>query len=123
MEEIILHLVKCQVQFRFLHWQTMGDAQHRALGELYESFDEKLDEFVETMIGKAGMRPVFSPEFSLSLNDISSVSIMGYMDMVVEYLISLSDVFDPRLDSDLLNMRDELMGLVNHTKYLLTLKF
>ena len=43
--------------------------------------------------------------------------------MVVNYLISLSDVFDPRLDSDLLNMRDELMGLVNHTKYLLTLKF
>jgi hypothetical protein len=33
-EEIILKLVQIQNQFRFLHWQTFGDAKHRAYGEL-----------------------------------------------------------------------------------------
>ena len=29
-EESILKLVQIQNQFRFLHWQTMGDAKHKA---------------------------------------------------------------------------------------------
>jgi len=121
-EEIVVHLLKCQTQIRVLHWQTTGDARHRALGELYGLLDENIDDFVETMIGKYG-RPKFPPQFSLPLQDLSAVGIDEYMIQLADYLISLSDVMDPRKDSDLLNKRDEMLGDVNHTRYLLTLKF
>ena len=35
-EEIILKLVQIQNQFRFLHWQTFGDAKHRSYGKIYD---------------------------------------------------------------------------------------
>ena len=31
-EEITLKLVQIQLQFKFLHWQTFGDAKHKAYG-------------------------------------------------------------------------------------------
>ena len=65
-EEIILHFIHAQTQVRFNHWVTMGDAQHRALGELYELLDGQIDDFVETMIGKPEYgRPEFDTTFSI----------------------------------------------------------
>ena len=49
-EEIILKLVQIQNQFRFLHWQTFGDAKHRAYGELYDSIGDHIDTFTEAMM-------------------------------------------------------------------------
>ena len=48
-------------------------------------------------------------------NEIVSV------DSVVQFLISLTNVYDPSSDSDLLNIRDEILAEFNKLKYLLTL--
>jgi len=37
-------------------------------------------------------------------------------------LVGLTDVLDPQRDTDLLNIRDEILGEFNKLKYLLTLK-
>jgi len=121
-EEIILHLVHCQSQIRFNHWQTMGDARHRALGELYGLLDEAIDDFVETMLGKYG-RPEFQPTFSIEFDNPKTLVIEGYLEQFKEFLFSLTQTLDPVKDTDLLNKRDEILGDVNHTLYLLTLKF
>jgi DNA-binding ferritin-like protein len=63
-EEITLKLIQIQTQFKFLHWQTMGDAKHRAYGEIYDSLTENIDTFVEVIMGKQG-RVEFEPEFSI----------------------------------------------------------
>jgi hypothetical protein len=57
-EELILKLVQIQNQFRFLHWQTFGDAKHRSYGGIYDSLGGNIDKFVEIMMGKQG-RPEF----------------------------------------------------------------
>jgi hypothetical protein len=41
---------------------------------------------------------------------------------VCDLLISFSDVLDDSQDTDLLNVRDEMLGEFNKLKYLLTLK-
>ena len=64
-EELILKLLQIQNQFRFLHWQTFGDAKHRSYGEIYELIDGHLDTFAEVMMGKYG-RPVFPDEFVIA---------------------------------------------------------
>ena len=45
------------------------------------------------------------------------------MDGITEFLVNFSDQLDTRYDTDLLNIRDEMLALINKSKYLLTLKF
>ena len=121
-EELILKLVQIQNQFRFLHWQTFGDAKHRAYGGIYDSLGELIDKFTEAMMGKYG-RPEFDGEFSIMFQDIKSLSVQDFMDGITEFLVSMTDQLDSRYDTDLLNLRDEMLGDINQLKYLLTLKF
>jgi hypothetical protein len=121
-EELIKKLVQIQLQWKFLHWQTFGDAKHRVYGELYDGLGDLIDEFTETMMGKYG-RPKFEDEFGLMFQDISSLSLQNFIDGIVEFLVSMSDELDAKYDTDLLNIRDEMLGLINKSKFLLTLKY
>jgi len=121
-EELILKLVQIQNQFRFLHWQTMGDAKHRAYGGIYDSLGDNIDKFTEIMMGKQG-RPEFESEFSIMFQDISSLSVQNFIDGITEFLVGITDQLDSKYDTDLLNIRDEMLGDINQLKYLLTLKY
>jgi len=120
-EEIIKKLLQIQLQWKFLHWQTFGDAKHRAYGELYDGLGDYIDNFAETMMGKYG-RFEFEPEFGLMFQDISAISIQSFMDSITEFLVGFSDQLDSKYDTDLLNIRDEMLALINKSKYLFTLK-
>lgn len=119
--EIILKLVEIQTQFRFLHWQTTGYAKHIAYGDIYSSLNDNIDMFVEACMGKHG-RPEYSGGASIGFEDIDEISLQEFIDGSCEFLISLTDEFDATKDSDLLNIRDEMLGDMNKLKYLLTLK-
>jgi hypothetical protein len=121
-ETIILMLQQLHGQLKFMHWQTFGDAKHRTYGALYDSLGENIDEFVESMMGKYG-RPSFPEKFNLEFTNLEQLDEEQFINSISEYLISLSDELDPRVDSDLLNIRDEMLGHVNQSKYLLTLKY
>jgi hypothetical protein len=119
--EIVLSLVKIQVQFRFMHWQTTSFSQHKAYGEIYESLDGFIDDFVEACMGKHG-RPSYEGGYTIQGQDISEISVQNFVDGVCIFLIELTGVFDPQIDSDLLNLRDEMLHGFNKLKYLLTLE-
>ena len=121
-EEITLKLVQIQLQFKFLHWQTFGDAKHKAYGEIYDSMGDYIDRLVESMMGKYG-RIQFDSEFSIMFQDISALSVQNFMDGITEFLVGMTEQLDPKYDSDLLNIRDEILGDINQTKYRLTLKY
>ena len=121
-EELTLKLIQIQTQFKFLHWQTMGDAKHKAYGEIYDSLGDNIDKFVETMMGKQG-RVEFEPEFSIMFQDIKNLSVQNFMDGITEFLVGMTEQLDKRYDTDLLNIRDEMLGDINQLKYRLTLKY
>ena len=121
-EEITLKLVQIQLQFKFLHWQTFGDAKHKAYGEIYDAMGKNIDKLVESMMGKYG-RIQFDSEFSIMFQDISALSVQNFMDGITEFLVGMTEQLDPKYDSDLLNIRDEILGDINQTKYRLTLKY
>jgi hypothetical protein len=120
-EELILKLIQIQTQFKFMHWQTMGDAKHRAYGEIYDTLGDLIDSFVESMMGKYG-RPEFESEFSIMFQDLKSLSVQNFIDGITEFLVSMTEQLDTKYDTDLLNLRDERLASVNKLKYLLTLK-
>lgn len=121
-EELTLKLIQIQTQFKFLHWQTFGDAKHKAYGDIYDSLTDSIDKFVETMMGKYD-RVEFEPEFSIMFQDIKSISIQNFLDGITEFLVGMTDQLDQRYDTDLLNIRDEILGDINQLKYRLTLKY
>jgi len=121
-EELTLKLIQIQTQFKFLHWQTFGDAKHKAYGEIYDSLTGNIDKFVEIMMGKQG-RVEFDPEFSIMFQDIKNLSVQNFLDGITEFLVGMTDQLDNRYDTDLLNIRDEMLGDINQLKYRLTLKY
>ena len=121
MHEVASKLVQVQTQLRFYHWQTKSYARHQAYGGTYDAMDDLIDSFVEAMMGKYG-RPVFSETFSIMFQDLSSVSLQQFVDGVCQFLVGMSDQLDPRMDTDLLNLRDEMLALINKSKYLFTLE-
>ena len=121
-EELTLKLLQIQLQFKFLHWQTFGDAKHKAYGDIYDSLGDIIDKFVEAIMGKYG-RVEFDSEFSIMFQDIKSLSVQNFMDGITEFLVGMSDHLDSRYDSDLLNLRDEMLADINQLKYRLTLKY
>ena len=73
------------------------------------------------MMGKYG-RPEFESQFSLMFQDIKAISVQDFLDGITEFFVDMTDQLDTRYDTDLLNLRDEMLGDINQLKYLLTLK-
>jgi DNA-binding ferritin-like protein len=121
MEQIIIELLTIQNQYRIFHWQTKSFSRHSAFGMVYDSLDDLIDTFVEICMGKHG-RPDFTGGVSLLVSDMKELDPVNFSDAVVEFLLDLDNKYDQTKDSDLLNVRDEMMGLINKLKYLLTLK-
>jgi len=110
-------------QLRVLHWQTRVYAEHKALGDYYETFNGLLDEFIETFQGQFGTIEVAPGNMSLfNYTDIGRFfgDIQGYVRSISE---TIQIVYDSMPQSDdLKNIMDELVGETNKLSYLLTLK-
>lgn len=118
MDQIVASLIGMEQQLRIWHWQTKMYSRHQAYGATYNALGELIDSFMETYMGKYGR--VEAPP-SIPLENMSN-DVEPKINEYIESLIALSDELDPRADSDLLNIRDEILGLMNKLKYLLTLK-
>jgi hypothetical protein len=119
--EVVKFLLETQTQFRIIHWQTKSFSRHKAYGKIYNLLDDLIDRFVEVCMGKHG-RPSFTGGYTLAGSDIEELDLTEFINSVCEYLVGLSEDYDPNMDSDLLNIRDEMLGEINRLKYLLTLK-
>jgi hypothetical protein len=110
----VLNMVK------LYHWKTHSFSQHKATDELYERLNENIDKFVEILLGKDQSR-VKMLEKRIDLTD--SDNLKDFKSKIFEYRTFLTDMnmfFDSKKDSDLLSVRDEILGDINQFLYLLT---
>lgn len=110
----ILNVVK------IYHWKTRSYAQHKATDELYERLNENIDKFIEILLGKDESRFMIMNEM---VRTIDTTNKSDFKSRVYEYRKFLTDMniyFDAHLDSDLLSLRDEILGDVNQFLYLMT---
>lgn len=117
---IISPLLSIINQIKVYHWQTYSFAQHKSFGEFYDSLSEKIDEFVETYQGIFGRIKAETGSFEFSVQNLGTDYIKA-IDGWISYLKSFSEDEDLKSHSDLLNIRDEMLGDLNQLKYLLTL--
>lgn len=106
---------------KLYHWKTTSHSQHKATDALYSNLNGSIDSFVEIMLGKKGNRVNLTNTKSIPLHDYTQLSSFEKeIEMYKDYLIGMSSHFDSKLDSDLLNTRDEMLGQLNQFTYLLT---
>lgn len=122
MESTILNLVKFQNQLRILHWQTDSYARHKAFGKTYEELDEAIDTLVEVYSGKY-QKLTLKPGSSIELLNTEDIDVDSVLQEVCEYLSTTAvQELNPEKDTEILNIRDEILALVDRLRYLLTLK-
>lgn len=117
----IMKLVGFQQQMRILHWQTKKYARHIAYGSIYDSLDDLIDKLAEVSMGKYGRIDLSGDLGDVTLKNMDEISINSFVDEFVKFLTGLNKEFDASVDTDLLNIRDEILGEINKLKYLLTL--
>ena len=113
-------LLQMQHQYKILHWQTMSFSQHKSFDDIVGSLAGHIDEFIETYMGKYG-RVIAANTFNITLANYKDTDFMALTDKYIGFLIGLNDTLDKAQDSDLLNIRDEILASLNQLKYLLTL--
>lgn len=116
---VITPLVQFQQQLRIFHWQTDSYAQHKAFGKAYENLDELVDSFVEKYMGTFG-RSKPTTTFVLELKPLSISNVDLAIQHFIDYLKDMNNEISD--NSDLLNIRDEILGEIHQLKYLLSLK-
>lgn len=106
-----------QLLNRLYHWKTTSFARHKATDEFNTTLSGIIDEFVEVYMGKYKVKPVLQ-EIKLDNMYLSDDGIVKLFSFAREYL---KDFESKIRDTDLLNIRDELLAAVNKTLYLFTL--
>ena len=114
-------LLGLQVQMKINHWQTKGYARHNAFGGFYDSLNSLIDQFVESAMGKYGRFSLNDETKTMELNNLTELDLKGLITKVREALVNMTNEMD-ETDTDLLNIRDEMLGELNKLAYLLTLE-
>jgi hypothetical protein len=115
---IVSTLFLMRNQIKLYHWQTTSFAQHKTTDELVKTLDANIDAFVESYMGTYG-RPVVGKTFPLK--NLTAQGMKAYLRKTRTFLIkTLPSKIDPE-DTDLLAIRDTILGDVDKAMYLFTL--
>jgi len=111
---------------KLYHWSTTHYATHKATDQLYTDLSAKIDLFVETMFGKeiAEFRARVLQMCCIKLNSIkTNKDFKRETEQYKSFLINLTNnkTFNIQKNTDLVNMRDDILGSLNQFLYLLTL--
>lgn len=119
---IVTNLLTLHNQLKIHHWQTKKYSEHQALGSAYDEFSGLIDEFIEVLMGKYG-RVKSESGFTIELVNYDKLDTVDFVDKYIDYLVNeVPKGLDAKKDTDLLNIRDEMLGNLNKLKYLLTLE-
>ena len=124
-KEITVIFLEILMMVKLYHWKTHSYATHKATDELYSKLNDDIDKFIEVFLGKTGSRIDLMGHKSISLIDLNSAEqLKSKIESFKSYLVGLTDNkgLKSMTNTDLLNIRDEILGDMNQFLYLLTFK-
>ena len=127
-KQIVTQMLQMLITTKLYHWNTLSFSVHKATDELYGELNTLIDQFVEVLLGKHNNVSERNKHEILSVKTLhmNNYKDNGMFKKEIEsykkYLISLNKHFNNGENSDLLNIRDEILATLNQISYLLTLK-
>lgn len=119
-ESIVKIFFHMSLNIKLYHWQTMSFAQHKATDDLFLALLPLIDQFMEVYIGRYS-RPDFEKDANVRISQYDSESFVELLNNYIEFLKTDIERYLSKNDTDLMNIRDEMLGLLNKTLYLFTL--
>ena len=128
--EYILRFLEMLNTIKIYHWSTLSYPTHKATDELHSKLSELIDSFIEIYIGHLSRRgggasagiPVFKRGAASTISFCECKSLETFCKKLDGYIIYMEGL-TKRLNgyTDLVNIRDEMVGAVAQALYLLRL--
>ena len=116
--QVFFHMT---LNIKLYHWQTTSFARHKGSDDLHSTLLDLIDKFVEVYMGRYD-RPDFDGKtFKVSVRELNDSNVIDVFDEYITFLKYELPKYTKESDTDLLNIRDEMLGELNKTKYLFTL--
>jgi len=113
----ILSLSAFLANVQLAHWQAdTTSTRHLYLGELYDNFNDQLDELAEVEMGRTG-----STDFPAgqSFDFLPKADPKELLQAALDELAAIRAEIAAPADNDLGKIVDEMQALINRTKFLL----
>jgi hypothetical protein len=124
-EEISVKFLEMLNTIKLYHWKTYSYATHKATDNLYGKLGDLTDKFIEVLLGKAQNRINLLNVKTIKLRDMKShEEFNNVIQEYKNYLVNLNSNKAMKLmsNTDLFNIRDEILADLNQFLYLYTFK-
>jgi DNA-binding ferritin-like protein len=125
-QNIVLKFLEVLNTVKLYHWKTHSYSVHKATDELYSKLNENIDHFIEVLLGKCGNRISLEHVKHILLKDFNHENqFVREMEDFKSFLVGCDTQLKQMggmTNSDLLNIRDEMLSNVNQFLYLMTFK-
>jgi len=124
-KEVTCKFLEILLMVKLYHWKTHSYATHKATDQLYDDLNDHVDKFIEVLLGKTQKRTNLLNKHKISLIDLTTIEELKLqIERFKYFLVGLTtNKFILQMsNTDLLNIRDEILGDLNKFLYLLTFK-
>lgn len=121
MDEIAITFMYIRDQLQIYHWTTPSYSRHKGSDQYVTNINGLIDTFMETLIGISGKRFALKKTSKISLKNESDSSIIKVLRSFKTWLITELPKSIGK-NTDLMNIRDEMLSETNKTLYLFTLQ-
>jgi len=118
-KDITIFFLELLSTIKIYHWNTYDYSAHKATDELYSTLSDNVDKFMEVYMGTTNQRIPLSTRTSISLNNLSKPAMKSYIQKSINHLEKIKL---PSKNTDLYNIRDEMLANLNQFLYLFTFK-
>lgn len=118
-KDVVVFFLELLTTVKMYHWNTYDYSAHKATDDLHSSLGGHIDKFMEVYMGTTQQRISLGNRRSIALNDLSKGAMKSYIQKSIHYLEKLRL---PSNNTDLYNIRDEMLGDLNQFLYLFTFK-
>jgi hypothetical protein len=109
-------------QVKIYHWQTMQYARHKATDDVLKELDDLIDMFVEVFMGKYGRPNMTRTTNTVAVKNMTDKTATKFIKDCIAHINGPFSKSVRPTDTDLLNIRDEMLGSLNKLLYLYSLK-
>jgi len=115
---IALYFTYVRDKMKFYHWSTKSFARHSTSDKFVSSLSDKMDRFIEVMQGSEGKRILLTSKSKYSFTNETDESIVKVLKKFRDWLSNDLPNYIKISNTDLFNIRDDILADVNNTLYL-----
>jgi hypothetical protein len=108
-------------QIKLYHWQTLSFSRHKATDAAIEKLDALIDSYAEVYFGSYGRPKLTAKTNTVVLKNMNEKSIIPFVESCISYIAGPMSKSLSKKDTDLMNIRDEMLAELHQLLYLFSL--